>query len=259
MEALVFIAQGRLAFKKIKGKKKANGLGLREIIGTALPLRLLFSPLPLISRHPRVKIWRHFSRCSLFQRERWTAILLRQSRSDRGYSKYFNDNNVFLCITLECILWGGKVCGGGGWQGFSHSCQCGAVALPSLSQQRRIHDLLHLFLICNLCGYLNCGHWETNCQIVCGLRSQYIHPFSSPIRSRVAGQQPKQESPGFPIPSHFFQLPRWGGGGGHEAFHTFRPAERHSPFSVSWVFLLGTSNQRDVPWTPHQGGVREAS
>ena len=36
-----------------------------------------------------------------------------------------------------------------------------------------------------------------------------------------------------------------------------RPAQRHSPPSVSWVFL-GASYQRDVPWTPYQGGVQEA-
>ena len=41
-----------------------------------------------------------------------------------------------------------------------------------------------------------------------------------------------------------------------------RPAERHSLSNMSWVFpgvFPGVSSQWDVPGTPHQGGVQEAS
>ena len=43
-----------------------------------------------------------------------------------------------------------------------------------------------------------------------------------------------------------------GGGGGSRGIPG--PAEKHSPFSVSWLFPEA-SYQWDVSWTPHQGGI----
>ncbi|MEQ2171923.1 hypothetical protein GOODEAATRI_015637 [Goodea atripinnis] len=64
-----------------------------------------------------------------------------------------------------------------------------------------------------------------------------IHPSIvfrlSGVRSR--GQQPKQRHPDFPRPSHLGQL-IWG-----ESQGVLRPAEKHSPSNVSWVFLWASA------------------
>ena len=79
-----------------------------------------------------------------------------------------------------------------------------------------------------------------------------IHPSILYRLSRSPGQQPEQGSPHFPLASHFIQLSRGGSRG------VPRPAERHSGSCKSQVFP-GASYRWDVPWTPHQGGVRETS
>uniref|UniRef100_A0A3B3CUY0 Butyrophilin subfamily 2 member A2-like n=1 Tax=Oryzias melastigma TaxID=30732 RepID=A0A3B3CUY0_ORYME len=68
--------------------------------------------------------------------------------------------------------------------------------------------------------------------------------------NQSSGEQ--QRPPDFPLPGHFLQL-FWGD---PEAFQ--RPAEKHSVFSMSWVFP-GASAQWDMLGTLHQGGVQEVS
>ncbi|MEQ2189317.1 hypothetical protein GOODEAATRI_024176 [Goodea atripinnis] len=86
------------------------------------------------------------------------------------------------------------------------------------------------------------------------ISSPSIHPSIVFRLSRVGsrGQQAKQRDPDFPLPSHLGQLV-WGN---PKAFPGH--SEKHSPSSVSWVFLWASSRW-DVPRTPHQGGVHEAS
>ena len=67
---------------------------------------------------------------------------------------------------------------------------------------------------------------------------------------RSQGQQPETGSPGFPPPSHFTQLFR-----GDPELFLGQPgdiAPPACPGSSRWA-----SYQWDMPWTPHQGGVRE--
>ncbi|KAJ0064949.1 hypothetical protein NL108_018186 [Boleophthalmus pectinirostris] len=77
-----------------------------------------------------------------------------------------------------------------------------------------------------------------------------IH-FLPLIGAGSQGQQSKQGLPDFHHPRHVLQLLR-----GNPK--TFPGQPRHSPSSVSWVFP-GTSSRWDMPGTPSEGGVQEAS
>ncbi|KAK0152077.1 hypothetical protein N1851_006562 [Merluccius polli] len=83
------------------------------------------------------------------------------------------------------------------------------------------------------------------------MRAEPIHPSSCCLSGVGSwGQQPKQGSPDFPLPSHFVQLFL----GDPEAFPG--QPERHSLSSVSWVFPV-VSYQWDVNTSPGRrpGGI----
>uniref|UniRef100_A0A3B3RF47 Uncharacterized protein n=1 Tax=Paramormyrops kingsleyae TaxID=1676925 RepID=A0A3B3RF47_9TELE len=78
-----------------------------------------------------------------------------------------------------------------------------------------------------------------------------IH-FLPLIRGRVAGAAVSAGKPRLPSPRPLPPAPLG------ESRGVPRPAERHSPSSVSWVFP-GASSQWDMPGPPYQGGAQEAS
>lgn len=87
------------------------------------------------------------------------------------------------------------------------------------------------------------------------LLNRSIHSSISLCLSGIGaqGQQSKQESPDFPFLSYFPQLLP----GGSQGFA--RPVEKHITHlsSVFWAFP-DSFYWRDMPWTSHQGGGREA-
>ncbi|MEQ2255090.1 hypothetical protein ILYODFUR_010178 [Ilyodon furcidens] len=66
------------------------------------------------------------------------------------------------------------------------------------------------------------------------------------------GQQTRQRHPDVPLPRHLLQLLRGGAQG------VPRPAERHSPSSVS-LAVPWASPRWDMPGTPPEEGIQEAS
>ncbi|MEQ2282313.1 hypothetical protein AMECASPLE_039267 [Ameca splendens] len=88
--------------------------------------------------------------------------------------------------------------------------------------------------------------------------NQYVHLgnnkimySSSSASSGSRGQQTQQRRPDVPLPRHLLQLLR-------VEPKAFPGQPRHSPFSVSWA-VPWASSQWDVPGTPPEEGVQEAS